>query len=220
MIARALLVLLLPASALAFSDHSQYAAPVSDGGAAGRYFTGSRVDGYACSVCHVGPETSDFTIDPLPDKLEPNRRYDVVVRWADPATPHGVHVELTTKGGMHPGVMVPAAPPAEAHCGQVASQPLAIYQLDVGVRRIVGVEPCGASLLALSFIGSSDPIELAVSGVRADSSETSTGDATFERRITFNAPPADSGGCTTSGGAGLPIALALALLRIRSRRAR
>jgi hypothetical protein len=210
-------VIALPAIASAFSDQSQYSEPVNVGGAAGRYFTGSRVDGYACSVCHQGATTNDFTIDPLPERLEPGRRYDVVIRWRDPETPHSLHIELVTKGGAHPAVAVPMTISRESRCGQIDTGPSAIYTIDVGVRRVVGVEPCGASLVSLSFLASADPIELAVSGVRSDNSETPIGDATFERRITFNAA-ADSGGCSTSGGAGLLVALAL--LTIRSRRAR
>ena len=75
-----LLAMLAPAVASAHSDRALFDDPAIAGGAGGRYFTGSRLDGYACNVCHTGATTDDFTIEALPDKLEAGRRYDVVIR--------------------------------------------------------------------------------------------------------------------------------------------
>jgi len=202
---------------IAFSDVSLYTAPVTEGGGAGRFFTGSRVDGYACSVCHRGATTEEFVIDPLPEHLEAGRRYDIVVHWTDATKPHSVHLELSNPDGSNPAVMIPAIVPPQSKCSMPAGMS-ALYTVDVGVRRIVGVEPCGAQQLTASFVATGKRIELAVAAVRGDASDTADGDATFERRITFDGPAPESGGCQTSGGSGLAVGL-LVLLRSRRRRA-
>jgi hypothetical protein len=211
-IARALLLLAAcPVIASAFSDPATYSADIVDGGGAGRYFTGARVDPYACSVCHRDATTTDFTLDPLPERLTPGQQYDVVVRWTDPETPHALHLELSLPDGAHPSVE--AAPETCADSAEPA-----VYSIDIGARRVVGVKACGASTVSVSFTATAEPIDLAVSAVRGDRSDSAAGDATFERRITFNAQSSNSGGCNTTGGAGLLVALLA--LTARRRRAR
>jgi hypothetical protein len=195
---------------LLFTDPTTYAAAAVDGGGGGRYFTGSRVDPYACSVCHGETAAADFTIDPLPDRLVPGQSYDLVVRWTDPDAPHALHVELSLPSGAHPSVV-----PVLQSCA--GSGDPAVYSVDLGDRRVVGVKACGASSLSVSFTASAEPIELAVSGVRGDRSDSAAGDATFERRITFNAAPS-SGGCNTTNGAGLLVGLAALIARRRTTR--
>lgn len=221
--ARALLLILaLPAASHAFSDASLYEVPAIEGGGGGRLFTGSRVDGYACSVCHGEAPATDFTIDPLPDHLERGRRYDLVIRWAHPELPHALHLELANPDGSHPDVTLPAMPPPASRCGQATDGTPATYAVDVGIRRVIGVEPCGAAMVTASFVATGERIELAVAAVRGDGSETAEGDATFERHLTFDAPPPGGGGCRTSDQPGLVVAVAslAMLLTARSRRAR
>lgn len=220
----AVLLLLVPAVAAAYSDRALFDAPAIEGGAGGRYFTGSRADGYGCNVCHGTATTDDFTIDPLPEPLVPGRRYDLTIHWNDPTVPHGLHVELTANG-THPQVMPQdnlALPPA-SRCGGVAGGMPAVYTIDSGVRRVIGVEACGASSVTLSFLYAGAPVELAVGGVRGDASDTAIGDRVFERHLTIDGRThtGDPGGCTAGGGAGFGVVLVLlALVRARSRTAR
>ena len=67
----ALAVLAGSAGARAFSDADVFGQPALEGGSEGRYFTGSRKDPYACSVCHSGGEAPQLTITGLPERLEP-----------------------------------------------------------------------------------------------------------------------------------------------------
>lgn len=56
-----------PATARGYSSPGLYAgAPEREGGGGGRYFTGSRRDGFACDVCHVGGAGPTLTLDGLP----------------------------------------------------------------------------------------------------------------------------------------------------------
>ncbi len=199
-------VLVLPATAQAFSDKTLFAADVSTGGGGGRYFTGSRADGYACSVCHEGAPAPDIVIDGLPEKLEPGTRYELVLHWDRPEVPVALQLELATPTGAQPSVEVtPAAMlPAESRCESRADGLPAVYTFDVGMRRVVGVEGCGASSVAVSFVATGEPIDLAIAAVRSDASETAAGDGTFERRITLGqrVVASGSGGCSTSDGRG------------------
>jgi len=215
--------MLVPAAASAHSDRALFDDPAIVGGAGGRYFTGSRVDGYACSVCHTGGGTTDaFTIDPLPETLEAGRRYDIFVRWTQPELQHSLNFELSMPNGGNPMIVIPTggAVPRESRCNQAADGVPAVYLIEAGVRRVVGIEPCGASMVNASFVANGGPIELSIGAVIGDNSETPIGDATFERRITLGVRPAGpDGGCAASNG-GLGAALAvLAVLRARSRTA-
>lgn len=197
------------APASAFSDHTLFAAGVDKGGGGGRFFTGSRADGYSCSVCHKdGPEAT-FTIEGLPDTLVSGTKYDLVIRWDHPEVPHALQLELATPSGAHPSVtVIPAAmlPPA-SRCGGTAAGEPAVYTIDVGVRRIVGVDDCNASSVNVSFVANGQPIELSIGGVVSDASGTADGDGIFERRIALGQRAA-SPGCAAGGPTG-PVGLGL-----------
>jgi hypothetical protein len=207
----------VPAIAFAYSDQATYDDLAINGGAGGRYFTGSRVDGNGCSVCHVGPESNDFSIDlPASGALEAGKRYDVTVRWTSPEKPHSVHFEISNPNGSHAMVEVPTVLPKESMCGTMP----AVYVIDRGNRRIVGVEPCGASKVTASFVATGGPIEVSVAGVAGDNSDSATGDATFERRITLGVARAGpDGGCEVGSGNWLGVLLVFGFT-VRSRRAR
>lgn len=219
-----LVAMLAPASAAAYSDRELFDEPSITGGAGGRYFTGSRLDGYACSTCHAGATSEDFTIAPLPDELVAGTRYDLRITWAHADKPHSLNLELARPDGSHPMVVVPTgtAVPRESRCELAANGTVATYTIDVGARRVVGVEPCGASMVSLSFVATGGPIELSIGAIAGDASETPIGDASFERRITLGVTPAGpNGGCASAPGAGLGAAFALlAILSARSRTAR
>ncbi len=100
--------------AAAFSDPGLFAAPALDGGGAGHQFTGAPGDGLACDVCHRGGPAPAFAIEGVPDELEPGTRYQVVVRWTDPA-PHALQLELVDDAGASPAIALPpTAPPRRA----------------------------------------------------------------------------------------------------------
>jgi uncharacterized protein (TIGR03382 family) len=215
----------LPATVHAFSDPALFAAPVASGGGGGRYFTGSRADGYACSVCHQGAPEPRLVIEGVPDKLETGTRYELRVHWDQPEIAVGLQLELATPSGAHPSVEVtPAAMlPAESRCAQLPDGAPAVYTFDVGVRRVVGVEDCGASMVAVSFIATGEPIDLSIGSVRSDSSGTADGDGVFERRLRLGDPFAVAGGgCSAAadhGGAPTWCLLAVSALIARRRRA-
>ena len=216
------LALALPAVAHAFTDPALFAQGVDKGGAGGRYFTGSRADKYACSVCHEGGTPLALRITGLPDGIPvAGERYDVRIDWDDPESPIALQLELTTRDGAHPSVMLPDPLPADAHCDHKAEGIVAEYTTDVGARRIVGVTDCNAAAVVFSFLGNGEPIELAVSGVRSDLSETPTGDGTFELRTSIGEHVVATGGaCDAAGSAGWLTALVLVVASRASRRRR
>lgn len=215
----------VPAHAFAFSDPALFADGVDKGGGGGRYFTGSRADGYACNVCHEGGPTPTFIVDGIPDEPVAGTRYDLVVHWPDPETPHALQLELVGAGGGHPSVTVtpPAMLPAGSRCEQKIDGAPAVYTFDVGVRRIVGVEDCGAAMVALSFIATGGPIELSIGGITSDNSGTVDGDGSYELRTVIGQKLAATGGggCSTGGeSTGWLATLLAAVMAARGRRAR
>jgi len=206
--------------AAAYSDHELYDVAAIEGGGDTRYFTGSKADGYGCSVCHTDGTTEEFSINGLPRTVVPGQRYDLVISWPDRAEPHGLLIELSTSKG-HPDVTtIPdAMQPAESRCDELAGNPSAIYVLDRGVRRIVGVEPCGASQIAVGFTAGDEPVEIAIGGVHGNKNDAPTGDRTFERRFVVGDTVEESTGCSTGGGLGWGALVLLGLIgRRRARR--
>lgn len=212
-----------PATAYAFTDPQLFTLPVDKGGSDHRYFTGSRADKFACSVCHEGGAPLELHVTGMPDGVpEAGVRYELRVSWDDPETPVAVQLELTRREGGHPSVMIPDPLPAEARCDRNPTGEAAEYVVDEGPRRIVGVKDCNASAIVLSFLGTGQPIDLAIAGVRSDASESVTGDGTFELRTAIGEKlVASGGGCDAGGGAGWLVGLAAATLTAsRRRRAR
>ena len=74
-----------------------------EGGGGTRYFSGSRNDGYACSVCHGTVVDGGFAIEGLPRTVVPGQHYQITVRWTQPELPHGVHVEIEPRWQPRPG---------------------------------------------------------------------------------------------------------------------
>lgn len=215
--------LVLPVRAQAFSDHTLFGQGVDKGGGDGRYFTGSRADGHACSVCHHGGSEPTILVEGLPGLPAAGMKYSFVVRWPDPEVPHALQLELTTPGGAAPTVSIlpDANLPAESRCDRAANGTPAVYLVEAGVRRIVGVEDCHAQSVTVSFVGTGEPIDLALAAVVSNGMGDTDGDGTFELRTTMGGPRPGTGGvCSAgSGEAGLLIGLA-ALMATRARRAR
>lgn len=219
-----LAILLAPATALAYSDPAMFGETIDEGGGAGRYFTGSRAEGYSCSVCHSGGKEPSFIVDPLPDVLQAGTKYSLVIHWPDPGSPQALQLELVTPSGAHPTVTIPAAAmlPAESRCEGASAGIPAVYSVDVGRRRIIGVEDCGASRVEISFIATGEPIDVAIGGVRSNEDGTPSGDGVFDDRFTLSQPRhASVGLCSTGGDAGgLVVPLLACAAVIRRRRSR
>lgn len=222
----ACLLLIAPATAHAFSDPSLFAMPVAVGGGGGRYFTGSHADPYACSVCHAGGKAPEVTLSGVPDTLVAGTHYDLTVAWTSPSKPQGFQLELTLPDGAHPSVTVTpdAMLPPSSRCDSSPTGASAVYTFDVGMRRIVGVEDCGASQITVGFVATGQPIALAIAGVRGDGDGTAGGDGAYEKRLILgqHLDASSGGGCNAGGDAGaLSIAAAAALaMAARRRRAR
>lgn len=221
---RALAIVMAPSVALAYSDPAMFTGPVGEGGGGGRYFTGSRAEKYSCSVCHHGGDAPRFVVDPLPEQLEAAGRYTLVIHWDDPQSPQGLQLELATETGADPSVTIPAGMtlPATSRCEGSATGLPAVYATDVGNRRIVGVEDCGASRVEVSFIATGGPIEVSIGGVRSNEDGTPDGDGVFEDRFVLSPSlRAGGAGCAAGGepaGTMLPFIVALLLRRRRSRK--
>jgi hypothetical protein len=72
--------------AYAFTDAKMFFAAVSEGGTAGRWFTGSPADGYSCDVCHEGAPAWPLSVQGLPEKgyvtgSPSTKPYDVRISW-------------------------------------------------------------------------------------------------------------------------------------------
>ncbi|MEO7097062.1 MAG: hypothetical protein ABI175_27630 [Polyangiales bacterium] len=214
--------LAIPARAHAFSDPALFGQGVDKGGGDGRYFTGSRADGYACSVCHRGGTAPTIVVDGIPDAPVAGTRYELVIHWPDPTTAHALQLELTTPSGGAPSVTItPAAMlPAESRCDGLPAGAPAVYTVDAGVRKIVGVEDCHASSVTVSFVATGEPIDLAIGAITSDENGDVEGDGTYELRMVIgeHLVASGGGGCNTSGGdAGLLVALALLTVARRRR---
>lgn len=217
----AILVLVAaPQAAFAYSDPGNFADDAVVGGGAGRYFTGARAEGYSCNVCHRGGPAPNFVIDPLPDDLQSGTQYALVIHWADPQSPQALQLELANPNGSHPTVNIPATAsvPATSRCEQMANGSPAIYRIDVGARRIVGVEDCGASRIDVTFGATGDPIEVSIGGVRSNEDGTPDGDGVFEKRFVLSPElRAGGSGCSAHRPSGLSPLLG-GLLFVRRRR--
>ena len=157
----ALVALLPAASASAFSDPNNYGLPTSEGGGGGRFFTGSRADGYACDVCHSGAEGPDVVVSGLPlDGYVPGATYEVTLRWGL-ATPNvSLLTEFTDELNLGAGTIGPPAEfTPEEFCAEegvstgilalqaVALDDLAAEGAPPTGRMIVAVPECGARLV-------------------------------------------------------------------------
>lgn len=197
---------LLSRPAHAFSDPTLFAAPAAEGGGNGRYFTGSPVDGLACGVCHQGGEAPAVSITGLPSELEPRRRYEVGIVWDNAVASHALQLELVDSQGAQPDTELLAlgALPSTSRCeGDESGEP-AVYLTSVGLRRIVGVQDCGASELRFAFTApDSSPLYFALGMVASDGSATASGDGVLELRTSLDqvgqAASFSGGACSFSG---------------------
>jgi hypothetical protein len=171
--------------ARAFSDPALFAEAPELGGGGGRWFTGSRLDGYTCAVCHSGGKEPSVTLTGLPESFEPGASYRVTVRWEPATISHAVQLELTDKAGKHASVALPLASDLRgaSRCESADDGELATYLVVRGTRHIVGASDCGASEVSFDFVAP-DESKLYFNAVvvRSDSSGTPEGDGVLSLR--------------------------------------
>jgi MYXO-CTERM domain-containing protein len=228
------LLLAAPSQVLGFSGPAMYAAGALEGGGGGRFFTGSVLDGYGCSVCHTGGPKPHVDIAGLPlDGYLPGATYDVQIRWANPELPHALTLEFVSSSGAPvQGIALAeqaSIPPAE-RCDQSSDAEPAAYLFPMGQRRILGMSDCGAAAVRFRFTAPSDPeVTLTLAMVQSDSMGSPEGDGVLELRRTLEradlaARTATPGGCSVRNTAerdGAPsawLALATLALALRGRR--
>lgn len=237
------LALAAPSGARAYSDPERFTVDVTGGGGGGRYFTGSPVDGYACSVCHDSQDSPIPTVSvrglPVDDGYVPGTVYDVEVSWP-PGTPSvGIQLEMVGRDGK--GAALLSLPDEgslapSAHCGGLADESVASYLTTDGDRTIVGLRSCKAGSLRFKFTAP-NTADVAFSGglVTSDDSATAAGDGFVSlNRVLYRygeAKASTPGGCSMwpatlglelapgSRSVGL-LGLALAAWWARRRRAR
>ncbi|HKO90294.1 MAG TPA: hypothetical protein VJU61_04030 [Polyangiaceae bacterium] len=216
-----LLLTLSGARARAYSDPALFDAAPELAGGGGRLFTGSPQDGHSCSVCHVGGEAPRVELSGLPDEFEPGKLYQIGLRWDGQAASHALHVELVTKAGAHPKVLLEpdSVLGADGRCDADPEGEPAYYGIDRDARRIVGVRDCGASRVSLQFTGPTegDEVYFAASIVRTDSSGTAKGDGVLDLRRRVRRKGSVSGdGCSLRRGDSLDVAPWLLMLLLWS----
>jgi hypothetical protein len=163
-----------PDKCRAFSDPDQFAAKVENGGGGGRYFTGSRADGYGCGVCHRGGVAPVLQINGLPiNGYQPGTTYEIEVTWSTPGKlSHGLNLELLGRDGTVPGLV--ALPDKSqvgvaGRCGGVPTGDVAAFERMVGKRKVLGVEACDAQSLRFRFTPANVPeLDFSVSAMTSD----------------------------------------------------
>ncbi len=190
--------------ARAFSDPERFTAPAEEGGAGGRFFTGSPSDGFSCVVCHSGGSPPPIAVRGLPmSGYTPGDLYEVELRFRNPAGNHAVALEVIDEGGRDLGLEL--LPDAEImvgeRCGGEATQERASYLTEQGTRRILGVEACEAKAVRFRFRAPNASQAWFVASVLAsDSSATVDGDGVTEVAQAFyrrGSPPPSSENCST-----------------------
>lgn len=171
-----------PRRAAAFSDYELFPLDPLLGGGGGRFFTGSPVDGFGCSVCHRGAPEPQVSFRGLPAaEYVPGAVYDVEVSWADPQVPHALALEFVNPLGQAAGQLTPLD--TSARCsGELSGEP-AVHLIQAAGRTILTLDDCGATNLRFRFTAPADPqLVFGASVVRSDASETPEGDGVVELR--------------------------------------
>ena len=145
----------LGSSAYAYSEPSAFAESVMNGGGGARYFTGSRAEGYTCSVCHTGAATPDVTINGLPSAgYVPGQVYRLTIDWSDELSSVALNVEATDFFGQRFGELIPLEATqltaADRCFGDGTAAPVGAVELTNG-RRILTVAHCGQQQTSLGW---------------------------------------------------------------------
>ena len=84
----------------AYRNPERFGADVMEGGGGGKFFTGSRAEGYTCDVCHTTGETPNWSIGGLPvEGYLPGQTYHITIDWPDELQSIALNLELTDVNG-------------------------------------------------------------------------------------------------------------------------
>lgn len=221
-----------PALCHAFDGINTFSNPTTNGGGGGRYFTASYFDGYGCNVCHSGGVAPQVQVAGLPASYQPGVTYDIEVSWDKPAGLTAVNLELVDRNGRVPGQVVlpdPMTVDARGRCNGRIESEVPAFQVQVGMRKVLGVEACtGLQSLRFRFTPADVP-ELAFSAsfVRSNNKADVLGDgaATVRKVLRRVGEPAQTGDCAVAASAAptrwpMFALAALALFAARRRRFR
>ena len=233
--------LCLPTTAHAFRDHLTFGLTSVEGGGGGRYFTGSRRDGYTCAVCHVDETppvtTPSIAVVGLPeDGYGLDESYVLTVELPDAEGSSGA-IEITDRFGAGVGTLTAAeAPAVEDLCTPVDTMPGSpgVFVVPLEARRMVAVaNDCGVERLRVTWRAPAEPagpVFVHAVVVAADGDILPPGDATavLERQLQPAGADLDGPRVGTACAAGIPdgsgapigaALMALALLVARRSRA-
>lgn len=198
---------LWPAAAWGYSAPGLYAGPAAaDGGGGGRYFTGSKNDGYACSVCHVGGEPPRVTFDGVPiGAYEPGAVYTFDLR-VDPGGLTRVALTGEVVDGDGAGMGRLAIAPKdlltdEERCAG-GGHGGALFEAENG-RHIAALRDCTATRLRVQWTAPEagrGPAFVHVAAVAADGEGTPEDDGVVRIAREVAELGAEGGGCRAAGG--------------------
>jgi hypothetical protein len=143
-------------SAQAFSDPQAYEDPVDLGGGAGRWFTGSSADGYACNVCHTGSAGADLVVSGLPvEGYLPGHAYEVALTWPPYVVDLALIAEFTNEQRLGAGSLALPRPdalkPAELCAPDQGGGSPSEVHMAAGMRQLVSVVDCGAKTVRFQW---------------------------------------------------------------------
>ncbi len=190
----------------AFSDPERFTTPADEGGAGGRFFTGSRSDGYTCAVCHSGGSAPEVTVRGLPTSgYEPGELYEVELRFRNADGNHALALELLDAAGrsLELELLSEAQIDVSERCGAEEKERRASYLAKEDDRWVLGVEACEAEAVRFRFRAPNKSQTLFVASVLAsDNSATIEGDGVTEVAQTFyrdgHHESGSSGSCTAN----------------------
>lgn len=230
---------LAPATTLAYRNPARFTEPAEDGGGGGKFFTGSRAEGYTCGVCHSVGEPVSTSVRGLPvDGYIAGQSYAVTIDWPDDERSVALNVELTDYDGQPFGELFPADPSSVSpldRCQQ-SDAPSTGQELPAALtgRRIMTVSECGQAQTTFVWRAPAVPTRgyLAASIVFSNRDSKLGGDHVTDISRAFgpagDAPPAVdafAGGCSIAprphaSGAFWPIiaGASLGLQRARQRK--
>jgi hypothetical protein len=196
----------VPAAARAYRDPATFSAPVLEGGAAGRAFSGAPADGYTCNVCHRGGHAPRVTVSGVPDAgWEPGITYDLTVSFPEGARTVGAALEFSGPDGRAAGALeLPAEGDLEA-ADRCRDGTVATVRESGRGRSVVRTRGCGARQVRVRWTApdvASPGVRLFVAAVAADDSGTPDGDGASALALPLaqrGAPPVEGPTVTQRG---------------------
>lgn len=89
----------------AFGGLGAFKSKAIEGGGGGRYFTGSRRDGFTCGVCHKSDSFFGLEVQGLDASIEPGKRYTLKISWQGEAKKVSLNGEIVGPKGFVAGAL-------------------------------------------------------------------------------------------------------------------